>query len=123
MNIQEAVLGLRAFVPSKDFEKSKAFYRDFGFLEEWSSGDLCLFKAGVFSFFLQKFYSKEMADNFMLDLRVSDVDAVWETVKHLGDKHEGVKVRAPRDESWGLREIHIIDPAGVCWHISASIKK
>lgn len=121
MTIQEATLGLRAFVPSKDFEKSKAFYCDFGFILEWSKEDLCLFRAGTFSFILQNFYSKEMAENFMMDLRVSDVDGVWESIRDLPSRHDGVKVRGPRDESWGLREVHIIDPAGVCWHISQPI--
>jgi hypothetical protein len=29
-----------------------------------------------------------------------------------------VKAQEPRDFPWGLREVHLIDPAGVCWHFA-----
>ncbi len=34
----------------------------------------------------------------------------------LPSKYPGVRTKAPTDYTWG-REVHLIDPGGVCWHI------
>jgi hypothetical protein len=38
---------------------------------------------------------------------VDDIDSLWETIK---DKLEGIKVKAPFDREYGMREFHIIVP-------------
>jgi hypothetical protein len=38
------------------------------------------------------------------------------TKKDLPGRFSGVRLRQPTDFPWG-REIHIIDPGGVCWHV------
>jgi hypothetical protein len=40
-------------------------------------------------------------------LSVDDVDTIWDSIK---DKLEGIKVRAPFDRDYGMREMHIIIP-------------
>jgi len=40
-------------------------------------------------------------------LEVDEIDALWDTIK---DKLEGMKVRAPFDREYGMREIHVIIP-------------
>jgi hypothetical protein len=49
---------------------------------------------------------------------VNDLDVYWSELepKDLDGSFAGVKVRPPTDFPWG-REIHIIDPGGVCWHV------
>ena len=37
-------------------------------------------------------------------LEVDDVDSIWNSIK---DKLEGLKVRAPFDREYGMREIHV----------------
>jgi uncharacterized glyoxalase superfamily protein PhnB len=28
------------------------------------------------------------------------------------------RAREPTDYPWGQREVHLVDPAGVCWHFA-----
>jgi hypothetical protein len=32
------------------------------------------------------------------------------------DRYEGVKAKEPTLSPWGIREVHRVDPAGVCWY-------
>ena len=75
-----ATVEIKAFVPARDFELSKRFYRDLGFEIPWSSDDLAYLHAGDSSFLLQKFYNREHARNFMMHLLVRDVEAWWQHV-------------------------------------------
>ena len=108
---------VKAFVPSRDFALSKQFYQDLGFELAWSSDDLAYLRRGTSSFLLQRFYSKEHADNFMMHLLVENVDAWWGHVETQGliGKY-GVKAEPPSDKPWGLRDFvrvgQNIEPAG-----------
>ena len=73
----EEVLALRPFVPSKDYEASKAFYAALGFTEDYSDASITSFNAGAFSFFLQNLYVEQFAENCMLQLVVRNLDAWW----------------------------------------------
>ena len=114
------VSALRVFVPAKDHGVSTRFYEDLGFEVVWSGYDVNEMGIGGFSFFLQNYYQKEWADNFMVQLKVADLDAWWRHIeeKDLVARYEGVRATAPKGYPWGLREIHLIDPAGVLWHIA-----
>jgi catechol 2,3-dioxygenase-like lactoylglutathione lyase family enzyme len=114
----------KAFVPAQDFELSKRFYQDLGFVLAWSSDDLAYFRHGNSSFLLQNFYNKEHADNFMMHLLVEDVDAWWRhaQAKELTAKY-GVKLEPPADRPWGMRDFAIVDPAGVLWRIGQNNKR
>ena len=72
---------IKAFVPARDFALSKQFYQDLGFELAWSSEDLAYLHHGNCSFLLQNFYVQEHADNFMMHLLVTDVDAWWRHVE------------------------------------------
>ena len=54
----------------------------------------------------------------MVVFEVVDLDAYWAELEpqDLPGRFPGVKLRPPTEFPWG-REIHIIDPAGVCWHV------
>jgi len=54
----------------------------------------------------------------MLTLEVDDLDGYWQEVagKDLGARFAGVHLEEPTDYSWG-REVRIVDPADVCWHV------
>jgi hypothetical protein len=49
---------------------------------------------------------------------VEDLDAYWTELeaKDLSSRFPGSKFRPPTEYPWG-REVHIIDPGGVCWHV------
>jgi catechol 2,3-dioxygenase-like lactoylglutathione lyase family enzyme len=112
----------KAYVPAKDFDLSKQFYRDLGFDVVWSSDALAYVRNGVSSFLLQNFYNKEHADNFMMHLLVDDVEAWWDHVQaqELIAKY-GVFAEPPADRSWGIRDFVIVDPTGVLWRIGQNI--
>jgi hypothetical protein len=73
----EQEIALRPFVPAKDFELSKRFYQALGFRLTMQDRDIAMLKLGSFSFILQDFYRKELAENFMLQLMVRNVDSWW----------------------------------------------
>ncbi len=98
---------------------STKFYEDLGFEVNWKSDDLTEIKVGEYAFLLQNYYQEDWASNFMLQLMVEDLNAWWEHIQinQLESNYPGVKTKAPEDYPWGLREIHLIDPSGVLWHI------
>ena len=55
----------------------------------------------------------------MVFLEVPDADKWWRYFQDLNVKENfpEVKIKAPQNYEWGIREIHLIDPSGVLWHI------
>ena len=111
---------LRSFVPSKDYEQSRVFYKKLGFEETYYSEGLAVFQIGDFSFYLQNFYNKNFAENYMMFLEVDNVDDFWKYLESLNLEKEFpmIRLRAPKTEDWG-RECILIDPTGVLWHFAA----
>jgi len=113
-------LALRPFVPAKDFELSKRFYQAIGFTIGHQDGDVAGMKLDGQGFILQNFYRTELAENFMLQLMVRDVDSWWQRID--GEKLTadfGVKPpRAPEFQPWGLKVGFLFDPSGVLWHVA-----
>jgi uncharacterized glyoxalase superfamily protein PhnB len=109
----------RPFVPAKDFDLSKRFYETLGFMKVLD-GDVAIFNAGSGGFILQRYYQKEWAENFMMQLMVDDLDAWWVHISALDlPKLFGVSPpRAPAMQPWGLRIAYVVDPSGVLWHIA-----
>ena len=64
------------------------FYEDLGFIIAWSSDDLAYVRHGSTSFLLQNFYEKNHAENFMMHLLVTDVEAWWSHVQSQGVESE-----------------------------------
>jgi uncharacterized glyoxalase superfamily protein PhnB len=114
------VVDLRAFVPARDFELSKAFYADIGFTINWGDEGIAELQIGSFRFLLQKFHVAEHASNFMMSLSVEDADAWWELLqrRQIAKKYPGVTCKAPAMQPWGIRVLYLSDPSGVLWHIT-----
>jgi catechol 2,3-dioxygenase-like lactoylglutathione lyase family enzyme len=115
---------VRAFLPTRDFNASKAFYETLGF-EKAFDGDVAIFRAGRGGFILQRFYDEGWANNCMMQLVVDDLDAWWAHVETLTlSKRFGVRPpRAPAVQPWGLRVAYIFDPVGVLWHIVERVNR
>jgi hypothetical protein len=64
----------RPFLPTKDFETSRAFYEALGF-SKLLKGDVAIFGVGPSAFILQRYYQKDWATNYMMQLMVDDLDA------------------------------------------------
>jgi uncharacterized glyoxalase superfamily protein PhnB len=110
----------RAFLPTRDFEVSKAFYVALGFTLELGGDDVAIFATGESEFLLTRFYQKEYAENFMMQMLVDDLDAWWARISSLNlPEHFGVSApREPAVQAWGLRIAFVIDPCGVLWHFA-----
>lgn len=108
---------IRAFIGAKDFEISRAFYRDLGFEETTLGADMSVFKSGDHAFYLQKAYVKDWIDNTMLFMEVDDVERFWNdlTALNLTQKYDTVKLVPIRTLDWG-KECFVHDPSGVLWH-------
>lgn len=85
---------VRAFLPSKDFEVSKAFYSALGF-EKVLEEDVAIFQAGQSEFVLTRYFQQNYADNSMVQILVDDLDAWWSRIESL-DLPAAFGVRAPR---------------------------
>lgn len=113
---------IKAFVPARDLDISKAFYEALGFEVPWWSEEMAYVRHGATSFLLQKFYVREHADNFMMHLLVENVDDWYTQVVAAGVVERfGVFVEAPQDQPWGLRDFPMSDPTGVLWRIGQNI--
>ncbi len=112
---------IEAFVPSgADFQKSRELFLELGFIINWEYDDVIGFENGGCKFILQKNDDKPFAENFMMNVKVDDLDEFWREIsaKNLPEKF-GVKINPPKNFPWG-REVNLIDIAGVCWHFSES---
>lgn len=110
---------LKAFVPAKDFELSKRFYQDVGFVLASDTDGIAYFHHANVSFLLQNFYVKELAENFMMHLLVESVDSWWTTIRDakIAEKY-GVKITPVEQRPWRMRDFVVIDPSGVLWRIA-----
>ena len=109
----------RPFLPSQDFDLSKRFYEALGF-EKLLDSEVAIFGAGSGGFILQRYYQKDWAGNFMMQLMVDDLDAWWAHISAL-DLPGRFGVQAPRPpamQPWGLRVAYVTDPCGVLWHVA-----
>jgi hypothetical protein len=115
---------IMTFVPSgPDFALALAFYRDLGFEVDYQADELAILRKDACRFFLQKLDNAEMRNHFMMNLDVEDLEAWWEKIRaaDILGKYPGSRAKPPQDYPWGKREIHLIGPDGVLWHIAVRI--
>jgi len=112
---------LYPFVPSGPrFAFSLAFFQELGFEKVWDNQGLVGLRFGAAYFILQDIDVPDWQNNQMVTFEVDDLDGYWRQISTRGlpDRFP-VKLKPPTDYPWG-REIHIIDPGGVCWHVCQS---
>ena len=110
-------ISLEPFVPSgTNFESSRQLFLELGFNLVWDAGDYAGFERDGCKFILQKYDNKEFAENFMISVRVDDVNKFWQEAnqKKLQQRF-GIRISPPAETPYG-RESNLIDLAGVCWH-------
>lgn len=112
------VTEIKAFVPSKDFEVSKQFYKDLGFTMASEGGGVAYFHFGHASFLLQDFCAGGLAENFMVHILVEDVEA-WRNQVHASGVivKYGVTCTEIEAQPWQMRDFCLSDPSGVLWRI------
>ena len=117
-----AAVEIKAFVPASDFERSKQFYLALGFEIPWSDDGLAYARLGGTSFLLQAFDHPGFIENFQMHLLVENVDDWHAQVLAAGVAERfGVRIDAPQDQPWGMRDFALFDPSGVLWRIAQNI--
>jgi uncharacterized glyoxalase superfamily protein PhnB len=113
---------IKAFVPSKDFDLSKHFYQDLGFMMASEGGGIAYFHFEHVSFLLQDFCATGLAENFMMHILVEDVGAWWNHVQASGvvSKYR-VSCTPIEVQPWKMKDFCLTDPAGVLWRIAQNI--
>ena len=113
------VKAITAFVPARDFARSKSFYLELGFEQTWGDDSACGLRIDGHSIVLQNFHVKEHAENFMMQLIVEDANAWWDRIQALGlkDRYQLGMAEPPKVQPWGLTVLYLSDPSGVLWHI------
>ena len=115
-----AASSFRPFLPSKEFLVSKLFYTRLGFsvTSEWQDG--AVLTLGDSSFILSSFYLKELAENFMMQLIVPDLDQWWKHIQasKLPETFGVFPPKPPKLEPSGLTVAYFFDPCSVMWHVT-----
>ena len=116
---------VRPFLPSKDFALSKEFYTSLGWVIKYSDDSLALLENGGHRFYLQRYYSKEFAENTMLLVVVEDAQACAEQIEELltSGRFPDVRCAGPKREPYGALVTYVWDPAGVLLHLAQWIDK
>lgn len=108
---------LQPFLPTLDWHRSRMFYEQLGAICIYQDESLFLMKLGDVSFFLQRAYVKDWAENMVLQLYHADVDAFHSHLTLLMNDYPMIKVGHPKQQSYGYT-FSFLDPAGVLWHIT-----
>lgn len=121
--MKQKAISIRPFIGAKNFEISRSFYRDLGFLETALGDDMSVFKKEELAFYLQNSYIKDWIDNTMIFLEVEDVEHYWNELLKLGlaKKYKGVRLTPIKNYDWGS-ECFLHDPSGILWHFGKFLK-
>lgn len=106
---------IRVFIPSKDYEESKSFYRALGFKMEPAGDDLAICSMGSCTFFLQRFFNEEFARNLMLQLIVPDIQEALSVISKIDGPN--IRFEPIKQEHWG-KVIYLWGPSGELWHVT-----
>lgn len=118
-HLQTQATRLYPLVPSGPrFAESVEFFGALGFERQWQQDGLAGLRFGGAYFILQDINVPEWQHNQMITFEVTNLDRYWAELetKDLPRAFPGVKLREPTPFPWG-REMHIVDPGGVCWHV------
>ena len=110
-------LELKTFVPARDFDLSKRFYRAIGFHEDWTNGEIAFFKNGATCFLLRFEVDAGYAMGLQLQLIVDSVDD-WNAHVRAAIGQFGLSVDPPTERPWGARDFVLTDPSGVRWRVT-----
>lgn len=124
MDEQLSVSDIKVFVPAKDFKLSLSFYQELGWETIGLHDKLAELELRGFRFFLQDYYNKGWANNFMFYINVEDAQAWYEHIlKVLEDGRFGkARVNEPKRQSHGDIVTHAWDPSGVLLHFAQQTK-
>ena len=111
---------IRIFVPAMDFEQSLRFYTLLGWEQKYNDGNLAELELADCRFWLQNFYVKDWANNFMLQVSVEDSQAWYDHVSKILDEEnfDHARLNPPKKEEYGAITTPVWDPSGVLIYFS-----
>lgn len=120
MNKVPTVRDVKIFVPTKDFELSRRYYEALGWQCNWLVEGLAELEMAGHRIYLQRFYVKEWAENFMVYLDVESAEAWYQHVNGIIKTGEfpGARVEPPKSENYGALVTYAWDPSGVLLHFA-----
>jgi predicted enzyme related to lactoylglutathione lyase len=109
---------VKVFVPAQAFGRSLDFYQALGWTLKWKADDesLAELELAGHRIYLQDFFVKDWAWNFMIHVEVDNVED-WEARAGQVAEDFGVKTKAIHDQGYAL-VTHIWDPSGVLIHFA-----
>ena len=123
MNTKVSATDVKVFVPTLDFGKSLQFYMALGWKLNWERESLAEIELANVRLYLQNFYEKAWAENFMIYIDIADAESWYQHVKHILEQGEFPTARAepPKKESYGAFVTYVWDPCGVLLHLAQKI--
>lgn len=115
------ITDFKPFVPSNDYQISKAFYECIGFSINWDDGEVCEVDTNFgYRFLLLPANHNNYAHSLMLHFMVNSAQAWFEHFEAIGlvRKFKETRVAPPELKPWGLLVTHVWDPAGVLLHFA-----
>ena len=110
---------IKVFVPSKNFEESLTYYLALGWKQNWKDDSLAELELGGTRFYLQKYYQKGWANNFMMYINVNDAQEWYEHITEVLAEHnyKYARVKPPKEEPHAI-VTYAWDPCGVLLHFA-----
>lgn len=103
-----------------NFAESLDFYTALGWAKNWQDDGLAELELANNRFYLQNYYNKAWANNFMMHITVNDAKAWWQhasqVIKEGNWKY--ARLREPKEESYGAVVTYVWDPSGVLLHFA-----
>lgn len=116
------VSDIKIFVPTMDYSESLRFYGALGWQLKWQAEDngLAELKLANSRFYLQNYYKKDWANNFMMHITVDDARAWWKHAAKVIDQgnYKYARLREPKEQFYGALVTFVWDPSGVLLHFA-----
>ncbi|MEM9776246.1 MAG: hypothetical protein AAF902_16835 [Chloroflexota bacterium] len=120
------VSDVKTFVPAKNFQESFDFYTQLGWESKFRADDdgIAILELADCRFYLQNYYQKDWAENFMLHILVEDAQAWFEHASAVieSGKWANARVNAPKEEDYGAIVTYVWDPSGVLLHFAQFVR-
>lgn len=120
MDERLSVSDIKVFVPAKDFKLSLSFYQELGWETISLHDKLAELELEGFRFFLQDYYQRGWANNFMFYINVENAQVWYEHISKVLEQGRFGKARvnAPKLQPHGDLVTHAWDPSGVLLHFA-----
>ena len=113
---------VKTFVPAKNFAESFEFYTQLGWESKFRAEDdgIAILELADSRFYLQNYYQREWANNFMLHITVEDAHAWYQHASAVikAGNWEYARLREPSMQDYGALVTFVWDPSGVLLHFA-----